>query len=223
MRKNYLMSFIFILVFSLLQGGCGQGETEKKIVKKDLPNGAVYEGTLENDEPHGQGTMSFPDGAEYVGQFENGKPNGEGTMDFPDGRKYLGGWKDGKFFGQGTLTWEDGSKYVGLFDHKPNGQGLWTYPDGSKQEGVFKDGELFDGRLTAPPTAGEKSGTQFEEILVIKDGKPFQTRKASVYKDPDGKHIEDPFKHMDPAIIKEFEKKKEMQPPEQKEVPQEQK
>ena len=39
------------------------------------------------------------------GTFEDRQPNGQGTITYPNGRKYVGEWKDGLPNGQGTITY----------------------------------------------------------------------------------------------------------------------
>ena len=61
----------------------------------------VYEGTLKDGKPHGQGTLVYFDGA------------------LEGGHNYTGRWRSGKKHGYGVMIWKNGDKYV-LFqrDHK---------------------------------------------------------------------------------------------------------
>ena len=79
----------------------------------------------------------------YIGEFKDGtsedrQPNGQGTITYPNGRKYVGGWKDGKKDGQGTKTWSNGDKYVGEYKNgEYHGLETFTWSDGHKYEDSF--------------------------------------------------------------------------------------
>lgn len=79
----------------------------------------TYDGSYEDNLPHGVGVLKFDDGREYRGQFFGGKPDGKGVYNWPNGNKYEGEFKDGKQHGMGYLYvaknqktfltyWEDG-------------------------------------------------------------------------------------------------------------------
>ena len=75
--------------------------------------GEFKDGTFEDRQPNGQGTMTYPNGRKYVGEWKNGKKDGQETFIWSDGHKYVGEFKNGEYNGQGTFTWSDGRKYVG--------------------------------------------------------------------------------------------------------------
>ena len=58
-----------------------------------------YTGELKDNEPHGQGTLTYADGGVYSGGWKDGKQHGEGTATSADGASYSGGLKDGKRHG----------------------------------------------------------------------------------------------------------------------------
>ncbi|RKZ73349.1 MAG: hypothetical protein DRR19_31085 [Candidatus Parabeggiatoa sp. nov. 1] len=62
------------------------------------PDGSRYEGSVLNNQPHGNGVMAYPDGRRYFGVFYHGKPQGPGTMQYPDGRHEKGTWGEDQQF-----------------------------------------------------------------------------------------------------------------------------
>ncbi len=62
------------------------------------PDGSRYEGSVLDNQPHGNGVMTYPDGRRYFGVFHQGKPQGPGTMHHPDGRIEKGAWGDDQQF-----------------------------------------------------------------------------------------------------------------------------
>ena len=104
--------------------------------------GEFKDGTSEDRQPNGQGTITYPNGRKYVGEYKDGERDGQGTLTWSNGKKYLGEWKNGEMSGQGTKTWTNGDMYEGEFkDGKYDGQGTYTWSDGRKYVGEFKDGE----------------------------------------------------------------------------------
>ena len=100
--------------------------------------GEFKDGTFEDRQPNGQGTITYPNGRKYVGEWKDGEKHGQGTKTWSNGDKYVGEYKNGKYNGHGTFTWSDGHKYVGEYkDGKKNGQGTVTYPDGRKYVGEY--------------------------------------------------------------------------------------
>jgi hypothetical protein len=73
----------------------------------------TYEGPIVNEQPNGQGTISWKWGDTYVGNVVNGVPEGEGEMTYMDGGVYKGDWHEGLRHGQGIMTSPNGDIYTG--------------------------------------------------------------------------------------------------------------
>ena len=78
--------------------------------------GGFKDGTFEDRQPNGQGTLTWSNGKKYLGEWKNGEMSGQGTKTWTNGDMYEGDFKDGRYHGQGTYTWSDGRKYVGEFN-----------------------------------------------------------------------------------------------------------
>jgi len=57
----------------------------------------IYDGSWENDLPHGFGINTFPNGKIYKGEYKKGRPFGEGQWIYSDGSTYTGKWINGEF------------------------------------------------------------------------------------------------------------------------------
>lgn len=114
------------------------------------PDGRIYDGEWVNEQPHGQGMLTYADGGQYWGRFVRGKRQGEGLMKFVNGDEYEGSWFDDQPHGQGSLLLATGGRYEGEFNHgKPAGKGRKSYPDGTYYDGQWKQGIPHGfGRLT---------------------------------------------------------------------------
>ncbi len=60
-----------------------------RFVSEQFLGNGIYSGALENNKPHGKGTMLYTD-HRYTGSFKNGKPNGNGILYFGDGKERKG-------------------------------------------------------------------------------------------------------------------------------------
>ncbi|MBW2502395.1 MAG: SH3 domain-containing protein [Deltaproteobacteria bacterium] len=139
------------------------------------PDGARYEGSWQNDRPHGKGTLFSAGKFEYKGEFAKGARHGQGTLKIIGGKTYEGEWQDDAPHGQGTLTdpgkeeftgqfangrrygqgeslYFDGSRYKGEWaDDLPNGQGVKIMADGMQYSGEFRNGLMFgSGTIVLP-------------------------------------------------------------------------
>ena len=76
------------------------------------------------------------------GTFEDRQPNGQGTITYPNGRKYVGEWKDGKKHGQGTQTLPNGMKYVGKWKYEEEWNGT-IYRKNGNNFGKFVNGKMI--------------------------------------------------------------------------------
>ena len=52
--------------------------------------------------------MKFHDGRKYEGKYENNQPNGDGILTFSNGTLFVGNFKNGKFHGAGKMVADDG-------------------------------------------------------------------------------------------------------------------
>ncbi len=77
-----------------------------------LPDGSQYEGDLnDNDQPHGNGTLTYPDGHicnydTYTGRFRKGVPHGYGRITQTNGDTFQGMMENG-MPDEGTFTAAD--------------------------------------------------------------------------------------------------------------------
>ena len=133
------VALIFISLASLLTA-CDK----PVIISPDavLPNGAVYQGDIENGKFNGNGKLVYPDDIYYEGQFKNGMFNGSGKLVYPDDSFYEGQFENGLYNGKGILVDSEGNKYEGDFiKGKFNGKGLYSYVSKGHYDGEFKDGK----------------------------------------------------------------------------------
>lgn len=123
-----------------------------------LPDGSVYEGSLRDGRPHGEGRLVWPSGAVYEGPFRDGQPHGEGRLVRASGRVYEGPFVRGVAHGEGRVTYPSGGRYQGDFRNgEPHGAGSYVWANGVTYEGEVRHGELQGhGRLTHP------NGTVYE-------------------------------------------------------------
>lgn len=112
--------------------------------KKDVtyPNmgTGVYEGGLQNGEPHGHGTINYSSGMSFTGDFQNGQAHGHGVLKSSTGTVLFDGTYDNGSRKEGTTIYEDGRTFTGTYD--------W---DGTRKEGTLKsaNGEvLFKGTFS---------------------------------------------------------------------------
>ena len=76
------------------------------------------------------------------GTFENDQINGFGTLMCTNGNSYSGQWLNSKWHGQGTLMM-GGNKYVGEFSNNlQEGYGEMAYFDESKYAGDWKENKV---------------------------------------------------------------------------------
>jgi hypothetical protein len=69
-----------------------------------VPKVDVYEGSLQDNERNGKGTMKYANGDVYVGLWLEDKRNGRGTMTYINGNVYQGNWEADKMKGVGKFT-----------------------------------------------------------------------------------------------------------------------
>lgn len=98
-----------------------------------------YQGEINNNQLHGEGSLTLADGERYSGQFKHDKYHGQGRLELPSGGIYIGEFKQGQFDGVGTYT--DGEyKYIGQFQQgQLTGQGLFSGPGKERYKGRFEN------------------------------------------------------------------------------------
>ena len=121
---------------------------------RDVADGQRYDGTWQDDRPHGLGTFTFSSGTTYVGHFRDGKRNGQGTLNSSDGDRYVGEWDNDLANGHGTITLASGATYVGQFrDGKRSIYGTLNLDNGERYVGQFQD-DKFHGLGTYTYASG---------------------------------------------------------------------
>ena len=130
-----------------------------------FPNNDIYEGYMQNSNPHGKGIIYFSNKEIYKGDFVEGEMTGKGTFIYNDKSYYIGAITNGIFNGSGSMKWNNGTeyhgnftdsflsgkgkmynnimreKYIGNFDRNEfNGNGIYTYNNGDVYEGNFQYG-----------------------------------------------------------------------------------
>jgi hypothetical protein len=111
----------------------------------------------------------------YVGSFINDQPHGNGTMTYIDGGKYEGEWEHGKCKGIGKYTYSSENNafnedtYEGSFeDDNFNGYGIMTYKYGVMYKGYWNKGYCAVGTYilaTDGNTRVDKMPKEFQEII----------------------------------------------------------
>ena len=114
-----------------------------------------YEGEINNNLPHGNGTLTYPDGSKYVGQFKNGYPEEGSTGTYIGIDKKELSVKIVYLENQNFMIVSEESNFLRIYDENykisleykgdiknniPDGSGTITYADGSKYEGEFQNG-----------------------------------------------------------------------------------
>ena len=127
----------------------------------------VYTGKWKDDQPYGEGTITWDGGNVYTGHWKNGMPNGQGTSTFASGDTYTGEWVDARIEGKGTYTWaSDGRTYTGEWvDGHTEGQGTMRYGNGDTYEGAW-----LKGRASGWGTYNWPNGDVY--VGEFKDGYP---------------------------------------------------
>ncbi|MGI9401687.1 MAG: MORN repeat-containing protein [Rhizobiaceae bacterium] len=116
--------------------------------------GNVYEGGLQDGEPHGSGYASA-DGEEYVGGFQNGKRQGIGYLITQDDL-YIGEFESDQADGSGVMEDSQGGRYHGQFvDGKPHGHGTYITAKGAVYQGRFAEGEANGPFMVTSETGAE--------------------------------------------------------------------
>lgn len=132
-----------------------------------LPDGAVYDGDVQDNLFHGHGELTWPDGRQYRGEFHQGLMTGQGRLEDRDGCVMEGAFIQGVLDGEGRyvcdevryegtfqqgelvngrVSYSDENTYQGEFrQFQPHGKGLWSTASGEEYEGEFVEGDLEKG------------------------------------------------------------------------------
>ena len=136
-----------------------------KEIYNDAFGSGTYEGDLENDEPHGQGTITYNSGEKFTGSFNNGKPHGHGTLKSGTGEvlfdgEYIGGIRD-----KGKAKLSDGTIFSGSFNSSGGiYDGTLTSSIGEVLfKGTFSNGKRDTGY-------GKESGIDGEDVKWYYEG-----------------------------------------------------
>ncbi len=136
-----------IIISLILMTACAPLSTTNNEQIIHLPDGSNYIGALENNLPHGIGTINYPDGTTYIGEFNYGSPEGDGKLITKE-REYQGKMVDGKPNGYGISKNSDGTLYEGEhIDGIFSGKGKLTLSDGTFFIGYFKNNRPHRGTI----------------------------------------------------------------------------
>lgn len=161
---NKIAALLLPLCVALLLAACDPLQLPADV---RLPDGAVYDGDIEDNLFHGDGVLTWPDGRTYAGEFQHGLMTGQGRLEDRDGCVMEGAFVDGVLHGEGsylcdearyhgtfqngelvkgTVEYLDDNSYQGEFQlFQPHGQGRWSTASGEVYEGQFVDGYLQKG------------------------------------------------------------------------------
>lgn len=153
----------------------------------------VYEGEVQDDRFHGEGSFTLSDGSTLVGQFENGEfVSGTYTtkinynscvfevvdgcithaeIKYNTGAIYSGDYKDGVISGNGTMKYSNGDVYEGEFENGlKSGQGTytWTWQNGAHYTGTWENDQMNGSGTYFYPTWAKG----YKLVGNFKDGKP---------------------------------------------------
>ena len=104
-------------------------------------NGSIYEGSWNDDNMEGVGSLKIPKEGIYQGEFMDNIFSGEGTFMYENGDVYKGKWANNKKEGYGTMEFANGESYLGEWQHGlENGKGLFRYANGDLYQGNFLNG-----------------------------------------------------------------------------------
>ena len=128
---------------------CLSGDCQNGTGRQDLGY-ATYEGSFQNGQPEGQGTMDYGGGDKYVGEWRRGKEHGAGQL-YKKGVATAATYYNGVLQDKATPPLAMGNKAVGQEKVAGcqqgdcvNGYGVLQTKAGNRYEGQFKD-YAFDG------------------------------------------------------------------------------
>lgn len=124
----------------------------------------IYEGDWSDNEPNGNGYISYVDSTFYTGNWSEGKKTGYGDIVYSNTDSYFGEWLEDEPNGIGRYYYNNGDRYngewkrgfqhgVGIYTAKDfryegnwqqgwiHGEGIISYPNGDYYEGNFVENE----------------------------------------------------------------------------------
>lgn len=146
-RPRLLFAAVAAVLVSLVIGAVWWTlSPEKTTGSYVFADGRQYQGDLQNNIPHGHGTVEVPSQGKYEGEWRGGKETGQHTFAYTNGNKYVGEMAEGQPSGQGNMAQANGTAYTGTWkEGKPDGKGLLKSTNGSSYEGDWKMG-VQDGQ-----------------------------------------------------------------------------
>ena len=160
---------------------------------KDLDNGDLYVGQMENSMFNGKGVMTYINRAKYEGDFVDDKKEGYGTLTQPNGNSYEGNFLNNKKHGTGTLRYISGATIETVWDmgtrifitqpyfteelddrNQPHGKGVFVTSNGEKLDGVWNHGTL-EGVVEVTYSGGILYKGEWENNNPNGEGKKFYT------------------------------------------------
>ena len=98
MKKILLILFLSLFISTIAYSDHSIFNKEKanQIVEEHFKNGDTYVGSVQENQMHGQGKMTFATGGHYIGRFANNHFHGEGVLATPE-KVHAGRWDNGIF------------------------------------------------------------------------------------------------------------------------------
>lgn len=120
--------------------------------KMIYPSLGIYEGKFFENEPEGNGILTYNNGDVYEGDWKKSLKSGYGKMTYSNGDVYDGAWENNAKNGFGTMVYVANSSnddfsdvevksYEGMWKNDlPNGTGTMVYKNGKTDNGEFRAG-----------------------------------------------------------------------------------
>ena len=126
----------------------------------------MFEGTVQKNNPFGDGTMTYQNGEVYTGNWEKGLKDGYGVMIYPQSDiriDYTGFWKINLFHGTGSMNWKNGENFEGLFANgERSGYGVHKYSRNDKLQRDFYKGDWKGDEPSGKGTLTWNDGRKLE-------------------------------------------------------------
>jgi hypothetical protein len=155
------LAFLAGIALMLLLGLAFQHRSLVPVAVALLPDGAVYEGDMQDGLMHGEGILSWANGVSYSGEFVDGLFQGKGHYQLTGGVIYDGEFSQGEIHGYGVMVFSPDRRYEGEFAHDQfAGSGTYT-TERETYTGEFRD-DLYHGQGTLSSVAGSSYTGSFE-------------------------------------------------------------
>jgi len=193
---------------AILSGSSNLNNTDNmNSVKKAATNDTIswdnglYTGEIDNDKPHGYGSIQYTDGYSFEGQWINGKKHGNGILKYPSGAKYLGEWKDNSIYGSGKMEYPEAKRVDLNSDDSLSAKPSSSAPHEKGNEGLdiktiswadgIYTGELLDGKPNGYGQYQAKSGIKLKGYW--RNGSFLEDTKATHTQNKSTSNIADQF------------------------------